>query len=146
MLKDYPDHHDAEIVMRVYEMRREPVLRESRAALAMWWPGTLEDVMALIKSDHPLNAPFRQVQGYWEMVYSMVKHRIVDADFFIENNGEGMFFFAKVAPFLDQIRTATSSPKLFGNAEWIENETELGRQIFQRMSARAQMMRDAKKA
>lgn len=43
MSKDEPDHHDAEIVMRLYDLRREPVMRESREALNTgFWPGSYD--------------------------------------------------------------------------------------------------------
>jgi hypothetical protein len=100
MPKSMPDHHDAELAIRVYELRREPVMRESRAAINQkFWPKTLEDVLAVVKAEHPLNAAYRQVGSYWEMVYGFAKHGIVHPDFWLESNGEGLFVFAKVAPF-----------------------------------------------
>ena len=65
MPKDYPDHHDAELILKLYELRRDPVMRESRAAMNAWFPKTFDDVMALTKPDHPQNAAFRQVSGFW---------------------------------------------------------------------------------
>ena len=47
---------------------------------------------------YPLNAAWRQTSSYWEMVYSMARHGIVNPDYWVENNGEGLFLFAKVAP------------------------------------------------
>ena len=103
MSKDTPDHHDAEIVLRLYELRRETVMRDARDTInAQFWPRTFEDVLALTKRDHHLNRPFRQVGSYWEMVYGMVKHGIVNAEYFLESNGEGFFLFAKILPFLQQ--------------------------------------------
>ena len=135
--KDRPDHHDADLVLRVYEMRREPVMREARARMiAEFWPRSLDDVLAVAKGDHPLNAPFRQIGSYWEMVYGMVRHGIVHADYFLESNGEGLFVFARVAPFLVGYRTAMGSPLAFRNAEWVARETELGRLIYERFEKR----------
>src|SRR3954468_10463539 len=92
--KERPDHHDAELVLRVYEMRREPVMRESRGEIARnFWPKSYEDVMAVVKGDHPLNPAFRQVGSFWEMVYGIARHGIVHADYFLESNGEGLFLF-----------------------------------------------------
>src|SRR5438132_7615501 len=105
MSKQHPDHHDAELALRVYELRREAVMRQSRDTLGQkFWPRSWEDVEAITRRDHPLNSAFRQVATYWEMVYGMVRHDIVHADYFLETNGEGMFLFAKMAPFLDRYR------------------------------------------
>lgn len=141
MLKDHPDHHDADLVLRMYDLRREAVMRQSRSAINRdFWPKTFDDVAAVTKSDHPLNAPFRQTSTYWEMVYGMAKHGIVDADFLAENNGEGIFLYARVAPFLEQLRRLRS-PREFQNAEWITTRCETGRRLLEHYRARvAQVM------
>jgi hypothetical protein len=130
MPKDYPDHHDAEIILKLYELRREPVMRESRHAInRTFWPKSWDEVAAVMKPDHPLNAAFRQTSTYWEMVYGMAKHGVVHADFLMESCGEGMVLLAKMRPYLEQYRQA-SSPRAFANAEWISTHTETGRQVF----------------
>jgi hypothetical protein len=133
---DKPDHRDAELVLRVYELRREAVMRESRAAINQkFWPKGFSDVQAVLKGDHPLNAAYRQVNTYWEMVYGMVKHGIVHDAYFMESNGEGMLLFAKVAPFVDDLRRE-HSPVAYQNAEWVSKNTTVGRRAFEMMSAR----------
>jgi hypothetical protein len=117
--KDFPDHHDAELVIKLYELRREPVMRESRKAVnGQFWPRSFDDVVAVTKGDHPLNAAYRQVGTYWEMVYGMVKHGVLHSEFMIESCGEGMFLFAKIEPYLAEYRERIS-PLAFRNAEWI---------------------------
>ena len=131
MSKQIPDHHDAELALRVYELRREPVMRESRAAIQQkFWPKSAEDVMAVTRSDHPLNAAFRQVGTYWEMVYGMVRHGIVHPDYFMESNGEGLFLYARLAPYIEQFRKEVS-PFAHRNAEWAATETATGRRLFE---------------
>ena len=134
--KEHPDHHDAELVLRVYELRTEAVMRESRHALnQQFWPKTWEEMQAVMKMDHPLNAAFRQLSTYWEMVYGMARHGIVHADYLMESNGEGLLLFAKVKPFLAQYRAATN-PKSFRNAEWVATNCEVGRERMQAFDAR----------
>ncbi len=136
MNEEKPDHRDAELVLRVYELRRESVMRESRAAINQgFWPKTFTDVQAVLKSDHPLNAAYRQVNTYWEMVYGMVKHGIVHDAYFMESNGEGMLLFAKVAPFVEELRR-DHSPLAYRNAEWVSKSTTEGRRVFDMMTAR----------
>lgn len=130
MPKEIPDHHDAELVFRVYEMRREEVLRASRDTLNQkFWPKTYQDVAAMLKPDNPMNAAWRQVTTYWEMVYGTVRHGIVHAEYFMESNGEGLFLFAKVHPFLAELRNNTS-PFVFRNAEWVATHTATGERVF----------------
>ncbi len=135
-LKEHPDHHDAEIVQRVYELRTEAVMRESRAAInTKFWPKTWEDVQAVMKGDHPLNAAFRQTSTYWEMVYGMARHGIVHADYLMESNGEGLLLFSRIKPFLEQYRASTS-PNSFRNTEWVATQSEVGRQRMAVLDAR----------
>lgn len=135
-VKDRPDHHDAEIVIKLYDLRREAVMRESRSALnSKFWPKTFADVQALGKADHPLNAAFRQVVGYWEMVYGMARHGIVNPDFLVENNGEGLFLYARVEPFIEEYHR-TVNPRHFSNAQWIARESEAARAMMEYFRAR----------
>ena len=144
MAKDHPDHHDAEIVMRLYDLRREPVMRESRDALnTQFWPRTYEDVLAVTKRDHDLNRPFRQVSTFWEMAYGMVKHGIVHAEYFMESNGEGFFLFARIQPFLEAYRREVNA-LAFRNAEWVAVQSPAGRAVFAVIQARVKKLAEAR--
>jgi hypothetical protein len=134
--KDLPDHHDAELILKAYELRREAVMREARHALSTdYWPKSAEEATAPMAAGHPLNAAWRQVVGYWEMVFGMAKHGIVHADYLVENSGEGLFLFVRVEPWLAAIRAA-GSPRAFGNTQWAAQETEVGRQMMESLRAR----------
>ena len=139
-VKDAPDHHDAELVLRLYEVRREPVLRESRRYMVVdFKPDGLDALLAITKNDHPGNAAYRQVTTYWEMAYGMARHGIVNPDYLVESNGEGLLVFATFHPWLAEFRAAVS-PRAFRHAEWIANHCEEGRTVFgifrQRVEAR----------
>jgi len=145
MLKDYPDHHDAELVIRLYELRREPTMRAARDALYTdFVPRSYDDIKAVtMNRAHPLNAALRQCASYWEMVYGMARHGIVHADFLVENNGEGLILFAKVHPWLKELR-ADSGPNSYRNAEWVATNCEEGKARFGRMKAMVDKQRAAK--
>ena len=136
--KDYPDHHDAELVIKLYELRREPVMRDSRAALNRdFWPKHFDEVLAITRADHPLNAAYRQCGSYWEMVYGMAKHGVIHAEFMLESNGEGLLLFARVEPWLADYRAQVNA-MAFRNAEWVATETETGKAIMERFRKRVQ--------
>lgn len=144
MSKEVPDHHDAELILKLYELRRETVMRESRNAINQkFWPKSFEDVQAVMKPDHPLNAAFRQTSSYWEMAYGMAKHGIVHADYLVENATEGFFLFAKFQPFLERIRKEIS-PTAFQNAEWASTQTAEGKRRFEMVSGRIRKMMESK--
>ena len=146
MAKDTPDHHDAELVLRLYELRRETVMRESRDTInSQFWPRSFDDVLAVTKRDHHLNRPFRQVGTYWEMVYGMVKHGIVNAEYFLESNGEGFFLFAKILPYLEAYRREVSA-QAFRNAEWVALKSPAEREAFEGIQARVKKLAEARLA
>ena len=54
-----PTHHDAELVLRLYDLRREPVMRENRARLLReLWPKRVEDLLDVLKTE-----PVRMEKG-----------------------------------------------------------------------------------
>jgi hypothetical protein len=136
MSKHAPDHHDADLVLRLYDLRREPVMRESRDAInADYWPATAAEAVAVLAPDHPLNRAYRQTSTYWEMAYGMAKHGIVNTDYLLENTGEGMLLYAKVEPFLQEMRAA-AHPRIFQNAEWVAKSGEFAGVVLQRFRER----------
>jgi hypothetical protein len=144
MLKESPDHFDADLVLRIYDLRREAVMREARDAINRdFWPRTAEEAIEVLRYDHPLNRAYRQVAGYWEMVYGMARHGVIHADFLAESNGEGLLLFARVEPYLGRIREA-SNPRAFRNAEWLATQSEMGRQIVETHRARVKKTLAAK--
>ena len=142
MIKEYPDHHDADLVLRAYDLRREPVLREARKAIVMdWWPKSLEDLKAIVAWGHSQNDQFRQVTSYWELVYGMARHGIVHSEYMADSaGGEGLIILAKVWPWLAEFRSVTG-PRFLRNTEWIATETETGRELFGRLRDRIEQMR-----
>lgn len=97
---------DAEIILKLYELRREPVMREARAWIAgEFWPATVDEFFAVASNPaHPHNAHFRQVTSYWEMAAALVLHGALSVDLFVDCNGESFFLLAKFASILDAIR------------------------------------------
>lgn len=97
---------DAEIILRLYELRREEVMRKARAWVASeFWPKTADDYFAVAMNPaDPHNAYVRQVTSYWEMAAALVLHGAVSAELFVDCNGEGFFLLAKFAPILEEIR------------------------------------------
>lgn len=97
---------DAEIILRLYELRTEAVMREARAwVTGEFWPATAEEYFAVAENPaDPHNAWLRQVLTYWEMAAAMVVHGAVSEELFVDCNGEGFFLLAKFAPILEAVR------------------------------------------
>lgn len=97
---------DAEIILKLYELRTEAVMRQARAwMISEFWPRTFEDYSAVADDfTHPHNAHLRQVVSYWEMAAALVLHGAVSPELFVDCNGEGLLVLAKLAHILDAIR------------------------------------------
>jgi len=97
---------DAEIILKLYELRREPVVRQARAwVIGEFWPETADDYFAVANSPNDPNSPFvRQVLTYWEMAAALVLHGSVSAELFVDCNAEGFYLLAKFAPILEEVR------------------------------------------
>jgi hypothetical protein len=95
--------------LRLFELRREPVLREARAwFIADFNPETFDELVALVSSER--NASVRMVLGYWDMAASLVTSGAIDGDSFRAAHGEVFATFSKVHPFLEQLRAASGEP------------------------------------
>ena len=97
---------DAEIILKLYDLRRETVMRQARAWIGgEFWPNTATEFFAVASNPaDPHNAFFRQVTTYWEMAAAMVLHGAISADLFADCNAEGFFLLAKFSPLLTEIR------------------------------------------
>lgn len=122
MAKKKPDHRDAELILKLYDLRRESVMRASRSAIVQWQPRSYEDVVAITQPTHPHNAAWRQVSSYWEMAYGFARHGIVNAELLAENGGEGFILYAKLEPHLPRMRKEIS-PTVLQNAEWMARKS-----------------------
>jgi hypothetical protein len=102
-------HADADIILRLYELRREPVMREARKFLALdFWPTSFEDLGKLFTAQGKEFAYFRQVTSYWDMAMSFVARGALDPTLFLDNCNEMIFIFAKLRPFLPALRENVS--------------------------------------
>ena len=100
---------NAQLNLQLYDLRREPVLREARQwFLIEFTPDTFADMVALASGER--NASFRMVLSYWEMAASLVTTGAIDAAAFLAANNEIVATFSKIQPFLSELRAAVREP------------------------------------
>jgi hypothetical protein len=108
----------AQLNLQLYELRREPVLREARAwFIGEFNPETLAELATLVRGER--NASFRMVVGYWDMAASLVTAGAIDADSFRAAHGEIFATFSKIEPFLGEMRHASSEPEFCKHMETV---------------------------
>lgn len=96
---------DGELILKLYELRTETVMREARKwVMTEFWPKTAAEFF-VVQDDFggPQNCWLRQVVSYWEMAASLVLHGSLSAELFVDCNAEPFFILAKLAPLLPEI-------------------------------------------
>ncbi len=145
MLKEAPDHHDADLILKLYDLRTDAAMRESRNAInAKFWPRNANEALAVTRTDHPLNPAYSQTSDYWEMVYGIARNGIVPADFLVENNAEGLFLFARVEPYVGRLREA-GFVRAFRNAEWVVGNCDTGKLLMEELRPYIKRMLETKR-
>jgi hypothetical protein len=147
-------HEQVNLMLKLYELRREPKLREARDWFgANFHVQTAEDVMRLCPPGSKENTYMRMVLGYWEMVASIANRGLLDEDLFFENSGEQWIVWEQVKPVLGAWRTMFGSQKVFRNMEehserleaWREKHSpgsnEAMRKMRAEMTERAQALK-----
>ena len=115
-------YESARLNLQLFDLRREPVLREARGwFVAEFTPETFAELAAV--AGGPRNAAFRMVLGYWDMAASLVTGGAVDAAAWRAAHGEALVTFAKVHPFLAELRAATGEPEFCRHLEAVVMET-----------------------
>ncbi len=96
---------DAQVILKLYELRTETVMRAARAWLiGDFWPETAEEFFVVVDdSGSQKNAWLQQVVTYWEMAASLVLHGALSAELFVDCNPEPFYILAKLTPILPAI-------------------------------------------
>jgi hypothetical protein len=133
--------HDAQVLMQLYDLRREPVMRAARKFMtAEFWPQSYDEFKALMLDfGSERNAFARQCLTYWDMAAAMVLQGAVNEDLFFAMNGEPYFIYAKIGHYLPQLRKEYISPGFLAYFEQLANRPKgKGRvkQLQERLAAR----------
>lgn len=118
-------YEDAQLILRLYELRREEKMREARAWFtSKFFPQSAQDVLELSAPDNPHNAHFRMMVSYWDMAASFVVRGPLDADLLLESGGEMLIIWSRIGKLIPQIREAIGLPEYLRNIEEVINQVE----------------------
>ena len=130
-------YQDAELILKIYELRREAVMRQARDFVGNFNPSSFQELMAVVGAfGTKENAYVRQVYGYWEMVASLIVHGTLNAALAEDTLGEMYFVYAKIKPFLSQMRETMKSPEFLQNLQKLIEGTPEKRERLARMQER----------
>ena len=106
----------ANLLLKLYELRRDPVMRDARDWFAREFnPTSFDEVMAALAGAN--SGRFRMVSSYWDMAASFVNNGAIDEQMFNDANGEHVLVFAKLEPFLAEYRQRLGSDSYFAQLE-----------------------------
>lgn len=145
-----PTPDDARLILELYNLRREPEMRKARQWwLSTFWPTQADDLLRVQAAmGTPENNWYRQVSSYWSMAANLVLKGAAHDALFFDNSfcGEMYFLFAKVRPFLKELRQKTQNPAMFGNIEKAIMGSRIAREQFAAIEKRVAAMRTQREA
>ncbi len=137
---------DAQLIMQLYDLRREAEMRKARNWwFTGFWPLNADDFTKVAFTPGTQeNNWLRQVSGYWSMAAAFVLQGALNADLFLQPavSGEMFIVFAKVQPFLKELREKTGDPHIFENIEKVIMSSKFGRERIKFIVKRVETMRE----
>jgi hypothetical protein len=141
---------DAQLIMQLYDLRREAEMRKARNWwVTGFWPESTDDFMKIAGAmGSQENNWLRQVGGYWSMASAFVLQGALSEELFIQPavSGEMVLIFAKVYPFLKELREKMGDPHMFENIEKVITGSKFGRDRLKLTLKRVETMREKRAA
>ena len=143
-------YESADLILKLYDLRREEKLREAREwFLTAFHPESAQEVLDVWSG--PASAPYRMVTTYWNMAASLVNNGAIDPKMFADANTEHFTVFAKLQPFLAEVRAQRQNPGYLRNLERVilddpnaEQRLAATRRFLEARKAQADARRPAK--
>jgi hypothetical protein len=131
---------DSLVILKLYEIRGEQLMREARRwFFSAFAPSSGKDVVALMLSGEKESAFYRMVASHWEVAAALVNNGGVDEQLFLAANTEHLVVFAKLQPFINEIRETIGEPDYLSNLEQlvmrvpnVEKKLENRRRLIER--------------
>jgi hypothetical protein len=138
---------DVNIILRLYELRREETMRKARDwFMTDFNPESTQDLLAVMVSPEH-NAAYRMVTSYWDMAAAFVNHGSIEEQLFNDIHFEHIAVYAKIQPFLAEFRAATHAPYYLTHLEQLvrrmpdieERLTTMRRFMKRRLDAKSKL-------
>lgn len=123
----------ADLILKLYDLRREAVMREARNWMFTYFPTSGEDIGRMIMTEPENSAYFRMVTSYWDMAASFVNHGAIDAEMFNDTAGEHIAIYAKLEPHLEDLRNHFDSPDMLKHLEKVIKDSPDGMERVKKM-------------
>ena len=115
----------ADLILKLYDLRREETMRKARNWMFTFNPTSAEDINKTMM-DPQVGGYLRMVMSYWDMAAALVNHGAIDAKMFNDTVGEHIGVFAKLEPFIADLRTQWEMPDAFAHLEKVIMDSKDG--------------------
>jgi len=113
-------YDDANLLLRLYELRREEKLRAARDWFAKnFHASTLEEMQKLCPMGSQENAYLRMVTGYWDMAASFVTSGVLHQELFAQSSREMLFVWTRISDIIPAWREVSKNPDIVKNMETV---------------------------
>jgi hypothetical protein len=132
-------YDDVNLILRLYDMRREEKLRAARTwFVTNFKPKNMDEMAKLAGPGTDGNALFRQAISYWEMVASFVTAGVLNEDLLFENTRELLLFWLRLKPIVKEVREAYKDPTAWRNLETVAEgyARYMGPEVYEAFAAR----------
>ena len=110
----------AELIVKLYEIRRETALRAARDYVGgEFMPKSVDEFVSLVKEGGKPSGHILQVYGYWDMVAAFVVHGALDEALIFDTCQEMYFQFEKIQPYLAGFREKMNLPEFLRSIETV---------------------------
>ena len=110
----------AELIVKLYEIRRETALRAARDYVGgEFMPKSVDEFVGLVKDGGKPSGHILQVYGYWDMVAAFVVHGALDEALIFDTCQEMYFQFEKIQPYLAGFREKMNLPEFLRSIETV---------------------------
>ena len=133
------DRGDADLVLKLYDLRREKEMRKARNFIGGFEPKSIDDVKAISSWKHKENAHFRQVMTYWGMVADFTIRGLLHPEMFAAHCGEALFIWSKFEDLLPQIRAEINPMFLMAIEGVVKANPAVAQRVEQIRQIRAKM-------
>jgi hypothetical protein len=134
---------DAQIIMQLYDLRRETEMRKARNYVGIeWWPNSYEDLEKSVFVPYTdENRYFRQAVSFWEMAATLVNHGTLNPELFVDTADEMFFIYAKMKPFIAEARQKNVAPTFMAQIEKLANSSPHAQEKANMVAARVERVK-----
>ena len=118
----------ADLILRLYELRRESVMRKARSYIGgEFLPASADELVEIVTAGNKRSSFVLQVYGYWDMVAAFVHNGALTPTLVYDTCQEMYFQYAKIQPYLREFRKAMNLPEWMISIERLIEGSKAGR-------------------